>query len=820
MRLHYLLDTHAGPYDRPIPTREEVSAFIDQLYREIELAEAGGFDAIVVPERHGRTECFFPSSLVLLSVIAARTSRIRLGSYILVLPLHHPIHVAEQVAMIDQVSRGRVIFGVAAGYHSGYSRMFGIPHHERGARFEEQVEIIKLAWTEERFSYHGRYYHFDEVRLTPKPYQQPMPEWWVGGMFPKTIARAGRIGDAWCSDPFPLDRQVWLEQVRLYREAARAAVRALRPTFRATDYARGLQAALALLENAEEGEKIIYLISDLHRSEQRVSGSGGDPRWHLPRGVRVVPIPVASEVGENRAIVDVRVLSGAAQSGRGAPWRLLVRVGNFQSARARMGIRLSVNDRLVQEKAIELDPDAVATVEFADVPLDPGNNRVHLEADPDRLPEDDGFFLVLRRELPKPVLILEGSRARAPSERASFYVQQALLADEAFGPERVVVRTIAETREGNPVAEVAEAEAVVVVDPVALDARWATALRQFVTEGGGMILALGPQTEARAFNAAFGSWLVVLMEESVGFLREPALLAEIATEHPIFRPFADPRRANFSRVRFSGYAGLVLDATGGGAPSSAILVLARFSDGRPAIVEITRGRGKVILLAFGLDARWSTLPLTPLYAPLLHQMLGAVRRPSPPPFFRVGESIAVEGSEASVIVRAPDGERLRLDEEQVGGIWRFTPERVGFYHLRRLRGEEPIAVNVEAGESDVRPMEGAELDQLLASLGGRESRLRGRPTRSEDRVGTPSDPALNAGGGRATDAGVSQGDLVAAERSRAWRALLLAAMLLLLSEAILAERAPGRHPTRSEDRVGIPRRRRPIGASVQEEGRG
>ncbi|GBC82628.1 hypothetical protein HRbin10_01756 [bacterium HR10] len=567
------------------------------------------------------------------------------------------------------------------------------------------------------------------------------------------------------------------------REAARAAVRGLRPTFRATDYARGLQAALALVENAEEGEKIIYLISDFHRSERQVSGSG----WRLPGDVRVVPIPVASEGGENRAIVDARVLSGVD----GTPRRLLVRMGNFQSARARMRIRLSVNDRLVQERVIELDPDAVATVEFTDVPLDPGNNRVRLEADSDRLPEDDRFLLVLRRELPKPVLILEGSRA--PSERASFYVQQALLADDAFGPERVVVRTVAEARgashRGVPVVEVADAEAVVVVDPIALDARWATALRRFVTEGGGMILALGPQTEARAFNAAFGSWLGVRMEEPGGSLREPALLAEIATEHPIFRPFADPRRANFSRVRFSGYAGLVLDATGGGAPSSAILVLARFSDGRPAIVEITRGRGKVILLAFGLDARWSTLPLTPLYAPLLHQMLMAVRRPSPPPFFRVGESIAVEGSEASVIVRAPDGERLRFDEERAG---RFTPEHVGFYHLRRLRGEEPIAVNVEAGESDVRPMVGAELDQFLASLGGRESGLRGS--------------ALNAGDERAADAGVSQGDLVAAERSRAWRALLLATILLLLSEAILAERASGR--------------RRPVGASLRGEGRG
>ncbi|GBC78098.1 hypothetical protein HRbin08_01584 [bacterium HR08] len=644
------------------------------------------------------------------------------------------------------------------------------------------------------------------------------------------------------------------------REAARAAVRALRPTFRATDYARGVQAALALLENAAEGEKIIYLISDFHRSGRQagesgwaptgsprdpeiawgarhvIFGSRGEPVASPSRGPRVVPISVASEVGENHAIVDVRVLSRVAPSERSKetswryPGRLLVRVGNFRSARARTKIRLSVNDRLVQEQAIELDPDAVATVEFTDFPLDPGSNRIRLEADPDRLPEDDRFFLVLRRELPKPVLILDGTRTRAPgalgsrgdlgSERASFYIQQALLADEAFGPERIVVgtpwgprvRTLAGAGEA-PQGDLVDAEAVVLVDPTALDERWAAALRRFVTEGGGMILALDPQTEARAFNAAFGSWLGVRMEEGGAPLKEPVWLTEMATEHPIFRPFADPRRANFSRVQFWGYAGLALDATEGSAraPSSAALVLARFSDGRPAIVEITRGRGKVILLAFGLDARWSTLPLTPLYAPLIHQLLAAVRRASPPPFFRVGESIAVDGEDASwapdatfgsrgdpgssVIVRAPDGERLRFGEEPVGGARRFIPEQVGFYRLRRLSGEEPIAVNVEAGESDVRALEGGELDQFLASLGGRES--------------GSNDAALSAGGERAADVGV-----VAAERSRAWRALLLAAILLLLSEAILAERASGRRRS-----IGVPVGGS-LGASLREEGRG
>lgn len=220
MKFGYMPDTHGGPYNRPRPTREEVSEFLDQLYRESELAEELGFDSLQVPERHGRTETLLPSPLLLLSALAARTSRIRLGTYILLLPLYDPMHIAEQFAVLDQLSRGRTIFGVASGYHSGYMQMFNVPYKERGARFEESFEVITRAWTGEKFTHRGRFYQYQDVQLTPLPYQQPYPEIWVGGMFPRTIARAGRLGDAWCSDPFPLDPKVWHEQVQLYRQSA------------------------------------------------------------------------------------------------------------------------------------------------------------------------------------------------------------------------------------------------------------------------------------------------------------------------------------------------------------------------------------------------------------------------------------------------------------------------------------------------------------------------------------------------------------------------------------------------------------------------
>ena len=106
MKIGYLLDTHGGPYDMAPPSREQVSSFLDQLLREAELVEDLGFDSLLVPERHGRPETFVPTPLLLLSALAVRTTRIRLGTYILLLPLHDPVHVAEQFATIDQLSRG------------------------------------------------------------------------------------------------------------------------------------------------------------------------------------------------------------------------------------------------------------------------------------------------------------------------------------------------------------------------------------------------------------------------------------------------------------------------------------------------------------------------------------------------------------------------------------------------------------------------------------------------------------------------------------------------------------------------------------------
>src|SRR5438552_5539350 len=120
MKVGYMPDTDGGPYQQPEPDREAAARFCEQLLAEGEQAERFGFGGVFVPERHARTECMFPPPLVYLAALAARTRTVDLGTFVLQPPLYHPMHLAEDVAMIDNLSRGRVILGIGLGYHDDY----------------------------------------------------------------------------------------------------------------------------------------------------------------------------------------------------------------------------------------------------------------------------------------------------------------------------------------------------------------------------------------------------------------------------------------------------------------------------------------------------------------------------------------------------------------------------------------------------------------------------------------------------------------------------------------------------------------------------
>ena len=132
--------------------------------------------------------------LVLASAIAARTTRLRIGTGVSVLPLCHPIRIAEEAATVDQVSQGRLDFGVG---RSGFARAYagyGIPYNESRERFQESLEIILKAWTNERFSHTGTYFSCDDLTVIPRPYQKPHPPIWVAATTQDTFPLVGRMG--------------------------------------------------------------------------------------------------------------------------------------------------------------------------------------------------------------------------------------------------------------------------------------------------------------------------------------------------------------------------------------------------------------------------------------------------------------------------------------------------------------------------------------------------------------------------------------------------------------------------------------------------
>lgn len=190
MRLAYMPDTHFGQYGQSIPERDEVSEAAEHLLKEAELAEEVGFDGVWIPERHARTETFFPSPVSLATAIAARTTEITIACTVIQPTYYNPVHLAEKLALVDQLSKGRFILGAGVGYHEDYFDLFNYDYETRGDRFEEALEVIEGVWTQETFSYDGEFFEFDDVTLTPKPYQDPRPPIWIGAFEDVAIQRS------------------------------------------------------------------------------------------------------------------------------------------------------------------------------------------------------------------------------------------------------------------------------------------------------------------------------------------------------------------------------------------------------------------------------------------------------------------------------------------------------------------------------------------------------------------------------------------------------------------------------------------------------
>ena len=187
------------------------------FYREmIELAvkaEKLGYDSVWVAEPHFANYGLCPAPPVLLAAIAQRTDQIRIGPAVCVLPFHDPVKVAEEYAVLDVVSSGRLDFGVGRGYLVHEYAGHRVDREESQARFDEALEVIELAWRGEPFEYAGRFHRYPRIALNTLPLQKPAPPIAIAALSPATYARIGAHGYSLMGVPYILEDLTVLKEL-------------------------------------------------------------------------------------------------------------------------------------------------------------------------------------------------------------------------------------------------------------------------------------------------------------------------------------------------------------------------------------------------------------------------------------------------------------------------------------------------------------------------------------------------------------------------------------------------------------------------------
>ena len=301
----HILPTYMPEVDGPLPD------FYRHMFDQIVEVEKLGFDQAWVTEHHfGGYGGTLPHPPTFLSAVACKTSRIRLGVAVAVLPLHNPLQLAEAYAMADVISGGRLDFGIGKGSEPVEYRKFGANRDEATRRFTESTEIIRQAWSDRPVNFHSEFYHYDHVDILPKPLQRPHPRIWVGATrTEETFRYAGANGFDLMTLPFVHPSMDALRGlVKMYRdELARTGhdfvsreVLGKFHVYVSDSFERGMREAAPFMKNYSS----IHAAADPHRKlTDRDIGSDmargliivGDPerctdtiqRWHEEAGITI-----------------------------------------------------------------------------------------------------------------------------------------------------------------------------------------------------------------------------------------------------------------------------------------------------------------------------------------------------------------------------------------------------------------------------------------------------------------------------------------------------------------------------------------------------
>jgi alkanesulfonate monooxygenase SsuD/methylene tetrahydromethanopterin reductase-like flavin-dependent oxidoreductase (luciferase family) len=202
--------------------RADLATVYARALERIEIMDRTGYDAVWLAEHHFSSFSVCPSVHMMGTLAAARTRRLRIGTAVSLAPFYHPLRLAEEIALLDVLSGGRVNWGAGRGFARVEFAAFGVPPEESPSRFHETVEIVLKAWTEERLTFAGRYFRFEDVEVLPKPAQQPHPPVWMAASSEGAIEWAANRGFSILMDPHSSAAEIGRKR-RFYAEKLAAA---------------------------------------------------------------------------------------------------------------------------------------------------------------------------------------------------------------------------------------------------------------------------------------------------------------------------------------------------------------------------------------------------------------------------------------------------------------------------------------------------------------------------------------------------------------------------------------------------------------------
>lgn len=551
------------------------------------------------------------------------------------------------------------------------------------------------------------------------------------------------------------------------RAAAELIRRSVRLSDSGTDYGKAARLALEIASASSFANREVYLISDNQAAGW--DATRDPPVWEaLGKAARLVLLPVREGPAPNVAVEAVRVVRGLATAR--SDTRIQARIANRGAQPLRgLLVRLEVDGK-PQGPALRADvePGKTAVVTFDTIFERPGLRACTVRIAGDRLPADDTGYLALNVRKNLRVLVLNGKPAPRPQEDAAFFLRLALApppAPDTPAPEAAAPVEL-DVAEGSSFGSrrLQDYDVVALADVPALADPDRRALAEFLQNGGGVLVFPGGRVDPALYNRDLFAARPRLLPARMGPPTEARLALDSASmDHPALQRFRGSEDVDVGTAEFRKYFPL--------RPAEddrSVRVMARFTNGAPALVEKQFGLGRIVLAASTANTEWNDLPLKPLFLPLAHQLVAYLAAGTDGNRnATVGEPLVkplplAEGNRP-VTVAEPDGTRRTLrpvvDERGALAILENT-RTAGFYRVAAAGGTDLFAVNRDPRESDLTALDRAELDKRL-------------PPRSWAWIGWNE-------------------DLVSAlDRTRQgvelWRHLLVAALALLAIETALAQ---------------------------------